>query len=296
MRIWQQTTDTADVVGESILWSSRQACLWWIDIPAQRLRRLDPASGEQQIFPLPAIPGFLALGGPDVLLIGLEQEIALFDIPSGRITRSMLLANVGAGRRTNDCVVTRDGDLFFGVMPIGDRSGRAGEFRSLRQPDTVIEDGVYVPNGLAASPDGRQIYFGDTWPKVQSIWTRDWNSGTGQLGPRTPFVTTDGFPGRPDGATVDAAGGYWLAAVTGGELLRFAPGGRCDRRIAIPASHPTKLCFGGPELDTIYVTTVGPRHPSLTVSGEMSGAVIAIDAGISGLPERHVRFQDSDFK
>jgi sugar lactone lactonase YvrE len=50
----------------------------------------------------------------------------------------------------------------------------------------------------------------------------------------------------------------WLALFGGGAIRRYTAAGRLDAHIALPVTHPTSLAFGGPGLDDLYVTLVGP--------------------------------------
>ena len=66
------------------------------------------------------------------------------------------------------------------------------------------------------------------------------------------------FPGRPDGAAVDAEGCYWICANDAGLIHRFTPDGRLDRSLAVPVKKPTMCAFGGSRLDTLFVTSIRP--------------------------------------
>ena len=59
-----------DQQGEGPLWDDTSATLWWIDVKAQVLNRLDATSGEAQRWTLPAAPGCLALPSPSLGLAG----------------------------------------------------------------------------------------------------------------------------------------------------------------------------------------------------------------------------------
>ena len=86
-------------------------------------------------------------------------------------------------------------------------------------------------------------------------------------------------PGRPDGAAVDADGCYWICGNDAGFVHRFTPDGRLDRSIAIPTSKPAMCAFGGPGLDTLFVTSIRIGDDPL------SGATFAVRPGVTGLPE-----------
>lgn len=142
---------------------------------------------------------------------------------------------------------------------------------------------VHVPNGLAFSPDGRFIYAADSWPTVRCVWRYRWTED-GPMDEQMFFDTSD-LPGRPDGAAVDSEGCYWLAAVGGGEILKISPEGRLIQRVALPVSHPTKLCFGGGDLRTIYVTSMGPLSGVAGIEGQHSGSIWSIRADVPGIAE-----------
>ena len=122
---------------------------------------------------------------------------------------------------------------------------------------TTLERGVGVANGPCWSPDGRRFYFADTWAKT--VWRYDWDAA-GLPQNKRVFVKGSGS-GAPDGATVDSEGYLWNAWVDtgagGGDVRRYTPDGRLDRRIQLPTLKVTSVMFGGPNLDVLYVTSMG---------------------------------------
>ena len=48
-----------------------------------------------------------------------------------------------------------------------------------------------------------------------------------------------------------------MAGVSGWELVRITPKGEIDMIIKMPVEKPTKIAFGGPNLDIMYVTSIG---------------------------------------
>jgi len=88
--------------------------------------------------------------------------------------------------------------------------------------------------------------------------------------------------GRPDGATVDSDGCYWVAGNDGACLLRFTPQGLLDRRIELPMAKPAMCSFGGPGMDTMLVTSIDPGQGA---GGPMAGAVLLLRPGVQGVPE-----------
>ena len=148
----------------------------------------------------------------------------------------------------------------------------------------TVRSGIGVPNGLAFSPDGRTMYFADTPRDV--VWAYDYDVDTGEATNERVFLDFGPLPGRPDGACVDEAGGYWIACVFGGMVLRVTPAGAVDRRVPLPVEKPTMPAFGGPGLSTLYITTIGGGGSHDVDPGQPeAGGVFALEPGVSGLSE-----------
>jgi sugar lactone lactonase YvrE len=68
--------------------------------------------------------------------------------------------------------------------------------------------------------------------------------------------------------------------------VRFAPDGRVDRKVEIPAQKTTSCTFGGPDLDLLYVTSMkDPDHPEDPDDPQAGSIYIVTGLGVRGLPE-----------
>ncbi len=110
---------------------------------------------------------------------------------------------------------------------------------------------------------------------------------SGEIGERRVFVDTHGLAGRPDGGTVDADGCYWMAGIGGWQLVRFTPKGVVDMIVDLPVEKPTKPAFGGADLGTIYVTSIGGGLSEGTEARQpQAGGLFALRVpGVQGLPQ-----------
>jgi sugar lactone lactonase YvrE len=130
------------------------------------------------------------------------------------------------------------------------------------------------------------MYYADTLE--DTVWVYDYDVETGA--PRDERVFTDfaNLPGRPDGACVDADGCYWVACVFGSAVARLTSDGAVDRVIELPIEKPTMPAFGGPDLETLFVTSIGGggTHEPNVVQPD-AGRLLAIDVGVGGLSESH---------
>jgi sugar lactone lactonase YvrE len=88
----------------------------------------------------------------------------------------------------------------------------------------------------------------------------------------------------PDGLTVDADGGVWVALYDGRAVQHFGPDGTAGARVRVPEGRVTACTFGGAELDRLFITT---SREGLSAEDEPSaGSLYVADVGVRGLPAR----------
>lgn len=280
--------DVRAEVGEGLLWDAEEAALFWVDIPKGRLHRFDPATGAARHWDLGEPLGCAFLRRDGGALLALRSGLALFDLETGRRTRLLAPEPERPANRPNDGTIGPGGRLWLGTMKADPPAEPTGAFYRI-DPDRScrrVLDGLYTTNGLAFAPDGRTLYLSDSHPSVRRIWAFDHDPETGAIGDRRLLFDTRAVAGRPDGATVDAEGCYWMAGVGGWQLVRLTPKGRVDRIVPLPVERPSRPAFGGPGLDVLYVTSIGiglapgsePRQP-------WAGGLLAVHGlGVRGLP------------
>ncbi|KPW22524.1 Senescence marker protein-30 family protein [Pseudomonas amygdali pv. aesculi] len=139
---------------------------------------------------------------------------------------------------------------------------------------TRLLDGQGIVNTLLWNIDGSVLYSADTLDEVIYQYPVQED---GSLGPRQVWAAEQG-QGSPDGSAMDAEGYVWNARWGGSCLIRFAPDGSVDRVIELPVSHPTSCVFGGPDLETLYVTSAAPDD----AHGRLDGAVLMAHVGVKG--------------
>jgi L-arabinonolactonase len=283
--------DARAAVGEGAVWCEREQVLWWVDIEACALYRFDPAAGQNQAWSMPCRIGCFALRERGGLVVALENGFHLFDPGAGTLEAIVDPEADKPGNRFNDGTTDSKGRFVAGTMPMGPREPVAALYRL--SPDQHCEQlfgGLIVTNGCAFSPDGRTLYFSDSEPSIRTIWSCDYDPDGGAVTGRRVFVDTHGLAGRPDGGTIDADGCYWMAGVGGWQLVRFTPAGKVDQIIDMPVEKPTKIAFGGPSFDVIYVTSIGTGlTPGSEPRQQLAGGIFALQVpSVQGLP--HSRF------
>lgn len=276
------------VLGENPLWDPVTGSLWSIDCMSRKLFRHDPAGGEQTEFPLRRTPGSFAFRANGGMLMAYRRGLALIepgtpmlvDVPSPQIDFAKDVFNDGkCDRRGRFWVGTMDREVHD---PIG------ALYRV--DPDLSVHrmaDGTTLSNGIAWSPDNNTLYHCDSRPGL--VWAYDYDIETGGIANRRVLIDFATRKGMPDGCTVDAEGGLWVAEIGAGQVVRFDTTGREIGAVSVPVTRPTSVIFGGANMRTMFITSM---RFSLSEDEQRqqpeAGSVFALNAGVAGLPE--VRF------
>jgi sugar lactone lactonase YvrE len=287
-------TETADVtcvldaraaLGECPVWSVPEQALYWIDIRAPALHRLDPATGASRTWSMPSRIGSFGLRESGAgAVVALVDGFHLLDFDTGELEFLVGPEHV-PGTRFNDGKVSPDGRFWAGTMDEEQLSRPIAALYRL-DPDHSLHrvvDDLIVSNGLGWTGDGRTMFHSDS--KGQVIWAYDYDAGSGTPSNRRVVARPTEEVGRPDGAAIDEQGYYWSAGISAGVLNRWSPDGRLDRSIPLPCSNPTAPCFGGADLKTIYVTSL--RHDvadDVLAAKPLSGGIFAVEVDVPGVP------------
>jgi sugar lactone lactonase YvrE len=281
-------TSARTVLGESPMWDVDTDSIYWVDSLGRKIFRAAPDGSDLLELDVPANLGSIALCRGGGLIGAFKTGLHFIEMDSGELSFVHNPEPDRPGNTLNDGKVDTAGRFWFGSMDISEAGPNGALYRL--DPDmsvTRVLDGVTVSNGPCWGQDGRQFYFGDSATRLITVY--DFDPVLGTLGRSRPFFTTPfDAPCTVDGATVDAQGYLWSAQVYGGRIVRIAPDGTLDRTIEMPTSAVTSVMFGGPDLDTLFVTSManplkanGAQRPSAA-----AGALFAIKGlGVRGQAE-----------
>lgn len=281
--------DSQSTVGEGPLWDSRIDRLWWVDIPLGVVYRFNPSSGHNEHFVVGEPVGCMALRDSGGLVLATKTGFYFYDADSGKKVAITDPEADQPDNRFNDGGTDRQGRFWAGTMFDGavKSSDPHGAFYRLDESGSTFKgpDGFFTTNGLAFSPDGATMYFSESNASIRTVWRCDYDQTDGVPSEREVFLDTSGMPGRPDGGTVDTDGCYWMAAVSGWQLVRITPEGKIDQVIDLPIERPSKPMFGGPDLKTLFVTSISAGlTPGSTQP--LAGGLFAVEGtGAQGVAE-----------
>jgi sugar lactone lactonase YvrE len=284
----ERLSEPMEGVGESPVWRPAEEALYWVDIYAKRIHRLHPASGARRSWETREPVACIAFAKNGMVIAGMETGIFTLELlDDGGVAAERLAAPGFAmpDMRFNDGRCDRQGRFWAGTMhndiPAAHAVGELYRYTHEQGLSKPAAQGLLTQNGLAFSPDGRRMYLSDSHPKANVVWMYDYDRDLGIPHDRRVFVDMRKHPGRPDGAAVDVDGCYWTCANDSGLVMRFTPAGELDRTLELPVKKLTMPAFGGPGLDTMYVTTIRPAG----TQDPNAGALFALRAGVQGIAE-----------
>ena len=266
-------------------WTERQVLLW-VDIEASRIGLFDPATGNNDFLHLPAHVGAVVPTSVGDLLLATATGFLRLDPSNGSVC---LLSDPEAdrpGNRFNDGKCDPWGRFWAGTMAY-DFEPLAGSLWRLDGDGGIKRQRsqLTISNGLAWSQDRGTLYFIDS-PTLSVMAFPLTVTGEIAGDPSICLHIPEDWDALPDGMCIDAEGMLWIALFGGGCVTRWDPlRGRLLDRLALPCRQVTSCCFGGPNLDQLFVTTARRGMDAVAVKAEpLAGGLFQADVGVKGLP------------
>ena len=277
--------DAKCALGESPVWDEAHNRLLWADIDGAAIHVIELDGGRTSKWQLPGKVGSFGLCESDRLVVGLPNGVHLFDPASGEVDLLVDPEPERPTNRLNDGKVGPDGAFWVGSMDDRpDKEPVAALHRVTADGNVECKvDDLTVSNGLAWSGDGKTMFHSDS--RGGWIDRYDCDPASGSLSDRTRIAELTNEQGRPDGAAVDVEGAYWSCGVSAGVINRFSRDGALLEKIPLPVPTPTMCCFGGPDMKTLFITSLRVNvAPEILESHPFTGGILTLQTEIEGAP------------
>ena len=281
-------------------WDHCSQKLYFVDIDAQKICRFDPVTKDLTCTYIENGPVGVAIpveGEPNKLVAGTATDFVLVTWDANRnVTQSVVetLAVVDTdrkGTRWNDGKADSSGRFWGGTIGAEVNSVVTPNQASFYRIDSdLIPKKELSPvtnsNGLAWNLEDDTLYYIDT--ATSKIAAFDFDSVQGVISnKRIVFdLQKNNISGLPDGMTIDRDGNLWIALYSGSGVVNVDPRtGFVIRFVKLPVKDVTSVAFGGPLLDTLYVTTSSRGlTPQEEAEQPYAGYVFAVHGlGVYGL-------------
>ena len=280
------------LLGEGAFWNHQTQTFYWVDIEGKALHIYDPKTKINQSFATPSRIGTVVPVNATEAIVALVDGIYIMNTTDGSIS---LFSDVEAAmpeNRFNDGKCDPAGRLWVGSMHYAQSEPNA----SLYMVDhtgvaTKQLDSVTISNGIVWTSDQKTMYYIDT--PTGFIRAFDYDNNTGAISNERVAVEIDESIGFPDGMAIDAEDMLWVGLWNGDIVARFNPKtGKLIGKIEVPAHNVTACAFGGPNLDTLYITTASldmteeekKRYPD-------AGSIFKAVPGVKGVESSFFRMK-----
>lgn len=212
-------------------------------------------------------------------------KIQRVDIDTGVVEDLYTEHDNGPLTSPNDLVFDAFGGMWF--TDLGKRMGRHQNIGSVcyaKIDGSFIREvivPVVSPNGIGLSPSGDTLYVAET--NTGRIWAFDIAAPGEIRKQRAPsphggrLVCNLGGYRLPDSMAVDADGNIHVGTLMDAGIAKVSPDGSILEHTPFPDLYTTNLCFGGPDLRTIYATLT------------QSGRLISFRSATPGLKLNYTR-------
>lgn len=296
--IIHQVTRALDIkaeLGECPLWCVEDQCLYWLDILGSTINRFDPQSGNNSVWPLPAVPGCFAFRDGGGAIVAAQDGMYDITFATGHIERVCGSIHDPKRLRFNDGRTDRQGRLWVGTVraAVGVDTAETAYYKfDGRNIDKMIPS-IGTANGTAFSPDGKTMYRAQTLDRL--IFAYDYDPVTGTPSRERVFAVVPSDLGMPDGAAVDTESAYWVALIAtsqGGKagVARYTPDGRLDMYFDVPVPLPTMVAFGGSDMSTLFITSGRLEEWVKYKVPEAAGSIFTAQTSFRGVPETKFRY------
>ena len=252
------------------------------DMHGRRVLRLDEAGGYEVVATISegATSGLGWLSDGRLLVVAMEPRKLMRLEPDGRLVEHADLSAV-ATFHCNDMVVAADGTAYvgnfgFSLFPLGEPKPA---ILARVAPDGTVSaaaDGLWFPNGLAITPDGRTLIVAESAGFCLTAFTL---GADGALGERRVWAPL-GQGHAPDGLCLDAEGAAWVAIPHDKTFVRVREGGEVVETIAVEDT-ALACVLGGEDRRTLYLCTSRELEPDRCLASP-SASVLTTRVEVAG--------------
>ncbi len=272
------------MLGEGPVWDAANNAILWVDIMGSAIHQLDRKNNAFHSIATPSMIGSFALCNDGNIVAALQEGFVFINRNTGEISAIGDPEKQLPGNRFNDGKTDPAGRFWAGSMSLSGETG-TGSLYMLDGNLTINKkiENVSISNGLCWSEDLRYFYYIDT-PTMEVV-RYDYDNSNGEISNKTRVISIPGKEGYPDGMTMDSEGMLWIAHWEGWQVARWNPftGEKIDA-IQLPVSLVTSICFGGENMDDMFITSarVGLTDEQLAEEPLAGSSFIISNSGFRG--------------
>lgn len=276
--------NTISDLGEGPVWLANEGVFYWVDIMEKQIRFYKPDTGKQWSIQTPDYIGAAVPAGKGRLICAMGSGFYHLDMDTQTFEEIATPESHLPGNRFNDGKCDREGRFWAGTLSMTSEP-EAGALYCLERDGSVrhMLSQIGCSNGLGWNSDDSVMYYIDTY--THEVHRFSYDAATGEISNREAIIRFSKEQGYPDGMTVDAEGMIWVAHWGGYGVSRWNPetGEQLDM-IELPVSQVTSCCFGGDNLDELFITSARTGLSEQQLLEEpLAGSCFLYKPGVRGL-------------
>jgi sugar lactone lactonase YvrE len=274
------------LLGEGPVWDARRNSICWVDILNGEIHEVSTENKTHKIIAVHQKIGAINICSDGNFLAALQNGLAFIHRENGKIK---MIANPEehlSNNRFNDGKCDPAGRFWVGSMSLIEEEG-AGSVYVLEKDLSITKkiENTTIANGMAWSVNHKNFYFIDT--PTYNVFAYDYDKDSGSIKNKRTIIKIAKEDGFPDGMTIDSQGMLWIAHWDGWQVTRWNPDTE-EKIFAIklPAAKITSCCFGGKNLEDLYITSAktGLTENELIEQPLAGNLFVVKDCGFKGIP------------
>jgi sugar lactone lactonase YvrE len=271
------------ILGEGPVWHPIHKMLYWVDIQKQLLHALELHTNQHRQWEFERRVSAVIPCVNGSLILALQGGLVSFDPMKGWVESLLDIERESPDIRCNDAKADPFGRIWIGTMHVDCRPGYGSlYFVDSRFRIKKLLGGLAIPNGMAWSLNHEVMYFIES--TRQNVMQFDVSAGTIPANGKIA-IQFNHEKEVPDGMCIDAEGMLWIAFYAGQRVGRYDPAsGTQLAEIKVPSLNVTSCCFGGEDLDTLFITTARQElNTSELTELPQSGSLFSCKVDVKGL-------------
>ena len=269
------------------LWMASQSSLFWIEHTEQKLYQYHEPSQEIISCDLDAPILSISPRIKNGFIATLKDGIGFFDAKDRKVTyiakpEPFLDPSAAAGG-----IVDNDGHYWTNTHRQGEQGTQTNTYQVAADLsiDRFSKNSIHSASEPAFSKDGSILY--QSCINTRFVYATTMNKNK-QAVETVPFCRLAKPEGVPHGLCVDSEDNLWVCHWGAGYISCFDKRGQRIQKIAINSLNIGHCAFGGEHLDTLFIATSSDgRHTLKTKKQTLSGCMLSIKPGVTGLQANH---------
>jgi sugar lactone lactonase YvrE len=216
------------------------------------------------------------------MIISTKDGFEYLNIENKKITQIINPEKDKPNNRFNDGKCDKNGVYFAGTMDNNEEKINGSLYSFDGVNVSKKETNLFISNGLGWNKSSTKFYLTDSPKRV--IYVYDYDLKTSNITNKKIFVNIPEKDGFPDGLCIDEEDYIWSAHWNGSKITRYNPNGEIDSIYKLPVPKVTSCCFGGKNLDKLFITTASiDLNEEELEKAPLSGYTFILDTKVKGL-------------